>query len=138
MPEQETQIKQLLTEILANQQSLHEAFSAVHDRLNEIEGDLRTIVRDHEFMTAHQDEEGDDDILFHIAREVVVTEGRASTSFFQRKFNIGYSRAARLIDLLEVAGVISIANGVIPREVLLTVKDLEQLNSTEDELEKEA
>lgn len=59
MPEQETQIKQLLTEILANQQSLHEAFSAVHARLNEIEGDLRTIVRDHELMVDQQDEESE-------------------------------------------------------------------------------
>lgn len=138
MSEYDSQIKQLLTEILANQQSLHEAFSAVHARLSEIEGDLRTVVKDHELMTAQQDEEDDNDILFHIAREVVVKEGKASTSFFQRKFHIGYSRAARLIDLLEEARVINIANGARPREVLFTVEDLEQLNSTEDELEKEA
>ena len=60
MSDNNEQIKQLLTEILANQQSLYEAFSAVHARLNEIEGDLRTIVRDHELMIDQQDEEKDD------------------------------------------------------------------------------
>ena len=44
--------------------------------------------------------------------------GKASTSYLQRKLKIGYSRAARLIDLLEERGVVSSADGSKPREIL--------------------
>ncbi len=68
---------------------------------------------------ANLDEEdiGDEDDMYEQARETVVETGKASTSFLQRKLGIGYSRAARLMDLLEKKGVIGAANGAKPREV---------------------
>ncbi|HEY0948469.1 MAG TPA: DNA translocase FtsK 4TM domain-containing protein [Candidatus Paceibacterota bacterium] len=68
-------------------------------------------------MMAAEDDDVDDD-LFGAAREAVEEAGRASTSYLQRKLRIGYSRAARLMDLLEDKGVIGPADGARPREVL--------------------
>jgi S-DNA-T family DNA segregation ATPase FtsK/SpoIIIE len=56
--------------------------------------------------------------MYEAAREVVVGAGKASTSYIQRKLGVGYSRAARLMDMLEERGVIGPANGSKPREVL--------------------
>lgn len=64
---------------------------------------------------------GDDDIdddLYEEARATVEAAGRASTSYLQRKLKIGYSRAARLMDVLEEHGIIGPADGSKPREVL--------------------
>lgn len=61
------------------------------------------------------DVESDD--MFDVAREAVIESGRASTSYLQRKLGIGYSRAARLMDLLEAYGVIGPENGSKPRVV---------------------
>ena len=59
-----------------------------------------------------------DDALYEDARRAVEEVGRASTSYLQRKLKIGYSRAARLMDVLESRGVIGPADGAKPREVL--------------------
>ena len=64
---------------------------------------------------------GDDDIdddLYEAARGAVEEVGRASTSYLQRKLKIGYSRAARLMDVLEAHGIIGPADGSKPREIL--------------------
>ena len=58
-----------------------------------------------------------EDDLFEDARRIVVEAGKASASYLQRALRIGYSRAARLIDMLEERGVIGPANGTEPREV---------------------
>lgn len=60
----------------------------------------------------------DDDELYEDAKEAVLEAGKASTSYIQRKLRVGYSRAARLMDMLEEKGVIGPADGVTPREVL--------------------
>ena len=62
------------------------------------------------------DEEGDE--LYNEAINIVKTEGKASTSFLQRKLQIGYNRAARIIDMMEEKGIVSKANHVGKREVL--------------------
>ena len=62
--------------------------------------------------------QGDKDELYKSALEIVRTEGKASTSFLQRKLQIGYNRAARIIDMMEAEGVVSKANHVGKREVL--------------------
>lgn len=59
-----------------------------------------------------------DDDLFEEAKQAVTEAGKASTSYLQRKLRIGYSRAARLMDLLEERGVIGPQDGSKPREVL--------------------
>jgi len=60
----------------------------------------------------------DDDDLYEEAKEVVISAGKASTSYLQRKLRVGYSRAARLMDILEDRGVIGPADGAKPREIL--------------------
>jgi len=58
------------------------------------------------------------DELYHSALEIIKTEKKASTSFLQRKLQIGYNRAARIIDQMEANGEVSAANHVGKREVL--------------------
>lgn len=62
--------------------------------------------------------EDDDDELYGEAKEMVVHAGKASTSYLQRKLRIGYSRAARLMDILEEKGVIGPSDGSKARVVL--------------------
>ena len=58
------------------------------------------------------------DELYDRALEIIRSEGKASTSFLQRKLQIGYNRAARIIDMMEMNGVVSKANHVGKRDVL--------------------
>lgn len=58
-----------------------------------------------------------DDPMYEEAKAVVIASKKASTSYLQRRLSIGYSRAARIIDLLEDRGIIGPANGSKPREV---------------------
>ena len=58
------------------------------------------------------------DELYDAALEIIKSERKASTSFLQRKLQIGYNRAARIIDQMEVNGEVSKANHVGKREVL--------------------
>jgi S-DNA-T family DNA segregation ATPase FtsK/SpoIIIE len=62
--------------------------------------------------------QGDKDVLYDSALEIIRSEGKASTSFLQRKLQIGYNRAARIIDMMEVDGIVSKANHVGKRDVL--------------------
>jgi S-DNA-T family DNA segregation ATPase FtsK/SpoIIIE len=63
-------------------------------------------------------DDDDDDELYEDARELVIEAKKASTSYLQRKLKIGYSRAARLMDILEERGVIGPSDGSKPRAVL--------------------
>jgi len=58
------------------------------------------------------------DELYEKALEIIKSEGKASTSFLQRKLQIGYNRAARIIDMMEAQGIVSKANHVGKRDVL--------------------
>ena len=69
------------------------------------------------FFGAVVDDDEDDD-LYQDARQAVLEAGKASTSYLQRKLRVGYSRAARLMDLLEERGVIGPQDGAKPREIL--------------------
>ena len=70
--------------------------------------------------------DSDDDKLWE-AVEVVVTEGKASTSMLQRYLKVGYGRAAGLLDRMEELGFISAQDGNKPRRVLVTKADLDEL-----------
>ncbi len=63
-------------------------------------------------------EMNDKDELYQSALQLVKSEGKASTSFLQRKLQIGYNRAARIIDMMEENGIVSKANHVGKREIL--------------------
>jgi len=63
-------------------------------------------------------ENNDKDELYQTALDIIRTEGKASTSFLQRKLQIGYNRAARIIDMMESEGIVSKANHVGKRDLL--------------------
>jgi len=64
-----------------------------------------------------EDDEGEDRL--GEARELIITERKASASYLQRRMKIGYAKAARILDLLEQQGVIGPADGAKPREILI-------------------
>ena len=66
--------------------------------------------------------EADEEPLYNEIVEFVVTQGKASASLLQRRFRLGYNRAARCIDLLEERGIIGPQNGSKPREVLVKIE----------------
>ena len=73
---------------------------------------------DEKEMTENSKKQGDKDELYDSALEIIKSEGKASTSFLQRKLQIGYNRAARIIDMMEDEGIVSKANHVGKRDVL--------------------
>ena len=66
-----------------------------------------------------------DDPLYDEIVEFVITSGKASASLLQRRFKLGYNRAARIVDLLEERGIIGPQNGSKPREVLVKLQSNE-------------
>ncbi len=68
--------------------------------------------------TSDNQNHGDKDTLYESALEIIRSEGKASTSFLQRKLQIGYNRAARIIDIMEADGIVSKANHVGKRDIL--------------------
>ena len=76
----------------------------------------------------HEDNEDDeyDDPLYNEIREFVIRTGKASASLLQRKYKLGYNRAARIIDLLEERGIVGPQNGSKPREVLVKLEEKEE------------
>ena len=71
----------------------------------------------------------DRDPLFEEAVRFVVTSNTASTSSLQRRYEIGYNRAGRLMDQMEHAGIVGPAQGSKPRQVLVSPMDIDQLFS---------
>jgi S-DNA-T family DNA segregation ATPase FtsK/SpoIIIE len=63
-------------------------------------------------------DEGEKDPLFDEVVNLIIHQDYASASFLQRKFKIGYARAARILDQLEAAGYVGPAEGSKPREVI--------------------
>jgi DNA segregation ATPase FtsK/SpoIIIE, S-DNA-T family len=70
---------------------------------------------------------GDRDTLFRQAAEICIQNQLGSTSLLQRRMSIGYGRAARIIDQLELAGILGPANGSKPRDVLVGLEDLDEI-----------
>ena len=73
---------------------------------------------DEKEMNENSKNQEDKDELYQSAVDIIKSEGKASTSFLQRKLQIGYNRAARIIDMMEAEGIVSKANHVGKRDVL--------------------
>jgi S-DNA-T family DNA segregation ATPase FtsK/SpoIIIE len=77
---------------------------------------------------AYMDESaGDNDELLPGVIEHVVEAGQASTSMIQRRFKVGYARAARIIDQMEARGIVSGFDGAKPRQILITKQQLYEM-----------
>jgi S-DNA-T family DNA segregation ATPase FtsK/SpoIIIE len=82
-------------------------------------------------MGLDNDSLDEDDDMYESAREAVTAAGKASTSYIQRKLGVGYSRAAKLMDMLEERGIIGPANGSKPRDVMGVGAGVEQNGQAE-------
>ena len=76
-----------------------------------------------------QESMDDSDDLLPDAIDLVVRSGQASVSMLQRRFRIGYNRAARIVDMMEARGIIGPQDGSRPRQVLMTEEELENLEN---------
>ncbi|MBR5731063.1 MAG: DNA translocase FtsK [Firmicutes bacterium] len=74
-------------------------------------------------------EEGEEDDLLTDAIETVVKAEQCSVSMLQRRFRIGYNRAARLVDLMEERGIVGPPDGARPRKVLMTLAEFQRLEA---------
>lgn len=85
-------------------------------------------------------DDGEDEPLLEDAIQEVISTGKASTSYLQRKMRIGYSRAARIMDIMSEMGVIGESNGSRPREVLVDEwppREEEEVSTEEEGVEVE-
>ncbi len=78
--------------------------------------------------TTMTEKDATEEPLYNEIVEFVITQGKASASLLQRRFRLGYNRAARAIDLLEERGIIGPSNGSKPREVLVKLEKKEEQN----------
>jgi len=79
----------------------------------------------------------DDDPLLWEAADITVTSGLGSTSMLQRRLKVGYARAGRIMDMLEMKGVVGPPDGSKPREVHMDIEDLSALRAFEREEQEE-
>ncbi len=78
-----------------------------------------TLIKDKDNDTDNLNKDDNDkDELYYKAVDIIKSEGKASTSFLQRKLQIGYNRAARIMETMEKEGIVGQANHVGKREIL--------------------
>ncbi len=82
-----------------------------------------------EEKTVHDGPEMEKDDLYDEAARIIVTSGQASISYLQRRLRIGFSRAARLVDMMEIEGLVSPAAGGKAREVLVDRTYFEEVDA---------
>ena len=87
------------------------------NRIDELE--KRIVALENNFVQPKSLGETPDDVLYDAARDLVVSEQKASASYLQRRFKIGYSRASVIMDLLEKNEIIGESTGSEPRRVLV-------------------
>ena len=101
------------------------SYPGVRSRYEDI--DLVIVRENTEDLYAGIEFEKDD--LYDEAARIVVQTGQASISYLQRKMRIGFSRAARLVDMMEAEGLVSAGTGGKPREVLVGREYFEEVDA---------
>ena len=86
-----------------------------------------TVTADEKAATEHQEFEKDE--LYDEASRIVVSSGQASISYLQRRLRIGFSRAARLVDMMEADGLVSSGAGGKARDVLVPANYFDEVDN---------
>lgn len=121
-----------------SEEEVHAVVSDIVEKNEVVEGEqyeeeITTPSRD---TSGHIGGDADDD-LFDEAKQLVLESGKASTSLIQRRLRVGYSRAARLMDMLEEQGIIGAQEGNKPRDILVGFDDNFADGEGEGEIAKE-
>jgi len=87
------------------------------------EPDAQEAIESGEFGEGDNEISDADEEILEKCLEVIYTEKKASTSLLQRKLRLGYTRAARMIDILESRGIIGAGEGAKPREILVDLSE---------------
>lgn len=82
--------------------------------------------------TSQENNPGDNDLLLNQAIDMIVEAGQASVSLVQRKFKVGYARAARIIDQMEARGIVGRFEGSKPRQVLISKQQWQELQMSDN------
>lgn len=103
----------------------------VKDQVEEVEysGEVINTIEKGKISTSQEE---DEDELLNDAVQCVVSAGHASVSMLQRRFRIGYNRAARIVDIMESRGIVGPQDGSRPRQVLLSEEDYENMKKEID------
>ena len=99
----------------------------VKSQVEEVDYNQDVLTRIERTDSTDSDDEGDE--LLSDAIDLVVRSGQASVSMLQRRFRIGYNRAARIMDMMEARGIVGMQDGSRPRQVLMTQEELDQLDN---------
>ena len=106
---------------------LLDEYNALLDEVNHLKATRKKLIDTQDVQNKEKVFEpttlAEDDPLYPEVIEYALSTGQISASLIQRKFSIGYNRAARVIDLLEERGIIGPNNGSKPREVLVKVEN---------------
>lgn len=89
------------------------------EKLGSKNGEVKTVQYGDKIDFESIEASDQEDSLYDEAKKIVIQSGKASSSLLQRRLRIGYSRAARLIDILEEQGVVGPSDGAKPREILV-------------------
>ncbi len=81
-----------------------------------------------EMGSEFHDDASEEDALYNEVVDFAIEQGKCSASLIQRRFKVGYNRAARLVDELEARGIVGPQNGSKPREVLVKIQGEEDSN----------
>ena len=100
--------------------------------MEDIENRVLANNKDKSSSSASADDGDDADPMLDAAIEFVVESGQASTSVLQRKLKLGYARAARIMDEMEMMGVVGPSQGAKPRQVLMTAEQLMERKAREE------
>ena len=113
---------------------VHKVIEHVKAQVEDVEyaGDVINTIEKGNLQQSGKEDDGDE--LLSEAIECVVSAGQASVSMLQRRFRIGYNRAARIVDMMEARGIVGPQDGSRPRQVLVTE---EELNEMKNEVETE-
>ena len=107
-----------ITEAKAVVKSKRAAFVDIRDELSFSKSHIKNAIHltKNKLESFLENEKKDE--LYNDAIKLIQSEGRASTSFLQRKLQIGYNRAARIVDTMEADGIVGKPNHVGKREIL--------------------